>query len=476
MKKLVRSEKVKLVETAKTLVVVLLFFSSLFLGYRILRLYKAQANVEGAIWGSMGIGAEVMDSGNKARMDIISDRPQARIIAANRYNTRALIDEDSQIFEDLDSMANRLLGEVYQSKGEAVIAVDSEEWHNVLNSNSVYLRYPVTRYLSTETIFYGLKSGNPAGKIPSFEEVLVTYGRGDTVSVYISQIDKEKILKADISGETARIFKEKAKKADFGDTKNYTFAHELNLDERGEKGKAVLDSTLLIPIKEEAVEDIAVNVPKLYKSGLNFTKATDMTLGLVNIFNYNPNTIRQYVNRDNSIMFVGETGSLSLRPNGLIEYKALDAEDGVPLSGKKELADITSGLCAMIEKIMRTGGINTVNTDFKLKCTHMPANFRVTEKTEIGFDYFVKDKKLEFANSYGIWAVVQNGNLIELKMYLKDIEVLDQGTLMPGMFDAIDRFCADNPEYSKVRRAYGVYKHKEDGTELKAEWKLEGAR
>ena len=53
MKKRIRSEKNKLIERAKTLIIALLFLLCLLLGYRILQLYKTQTNVDRALWGGV---------------------------------------------------------------------------------------------------------------------------------------------------------------------------------------------------------------------------------------------------------------------------------------------------------------------------------------------------------------------------------------------------------------------------------------
>ncbi len=478
MKKLNRSEKLKLIEAAKTIIIVLLFFLCIFLGYRILRLYKTQTNMEGALWGSVGGSAEIMESGALSELKVVYDLPQPYVITSNTYTSRQMLNADSQNFDDIAKRINQLLGEAYSIKSENISAVDRKEWGNALAADSIYVKYPSPRFLSFETELYNVKLSGISGKVKSFEELIVLWDtpHAESISLLMADRDSENVFKISISGDKAKSFRERAEKISSGEEKKYVFAQELNLDEKGEKRKTILDSMLIIPVAEEMAQTVNISVPKLYKSGLNFTKATDLTLSFVNAFNYNPNTIRQYVGQDNSIMFVGETGSLNLHPDGLVEYKALDSEDGVPLGGEKTSGSIVRGLCTLLEKVMRIGGINTAGADFSAKLTQMPQTFRFADKTELCFDYFVGDKRVEFSNGYGAWAVIQNGNLIELKMYLKNIERQGKDEIMSELFDVIDKFCAENPEIGEIRNAYGVYRYKEDAEDIEAEWKIEGVR
>ena len=61
-------------------------------------------------------------------------------------------------------------------------------------------------------------------------------------------------------------------------------------------------------------------------------------------------------------------------------------------------------------------------------------------------------------------------------MHLKDIKMQNREETMDRIFDAIDEFCEKNPEDRKIDDAYGVYVCREDGEDIKAEWRIEGAR
>ncbi len=478
MKKLVRSEKLKLVEGAKTIAIVLLFSLCLFLGYRILNLYKAQTNVEGAIWGSPVGNAEILESGSNAELKMVQNYPKPYVIMTNTYTTRQMLDTDSQMFDELSKLANQLLTEAYAVKNEDIEIVEKAEWQNALMTNSFYIKYPAQRFLDFESEMYDVKQGGISGKIKSFDEIILTRGetRTNEATLFVAEYDGERILKIKISGDSARDFAEKTKKLDMGDEKNYAFAWELNLDEKNEESKTVLQSMLIIPVGEEKTQEISISVPKLYKTELSYAKGTDLTLSFINAFNYNPNTIRRYVDRDDSIKFVGETGSLSLHPDGLVEYKALDWEDGVPLSTEKKAGGVVRGICVLLEKVMRISGINTSGADFDVLLTDMPQNFRFAEKTKFGFEYFVNGSKVEFPDTQGITAVVQGGNLVELKMNLKDIEVQGKQSDMPSLFDVIDEFCVQNPRVNEISNARMVYNYKEDTEGMTAEWMIEGVR
>ncbi len=478
MKKLIHREKLKLMEKAKTLILVLLFLLCVFLGYRILRLYRMQTNVEGALWGNTGSTAEMTENGADANLYTAYDRPYPSVITANSSASRTLIEANSRIYDEIAGLADSLVQEMYAVKSEYISLSNISEWQDALNSASLYIKYPVERFLGTESLLYGIKPGSAAERIKSFSEMIVAYDKvnEDAVSVIIPEMNSERLLRVALLGDTAKAFKEKAKKLDADDGKQYVFAWELNLDNETEENQTTLNSMILIPAEEEKVADVRVAVPKLYKSGLNFTKATDLTLGIISAFNYNPNTIRQYTGKNNAFMYVGETGSLNLHPNGLIEYKALDKDDGIPLSTKEDFGEMMHNLCILYEKLMRISGVNAADTEFKILLTGMPSNFRFGEKAELYFDYFAEGNLVKLDDLHGIVAVVQSGNLVELKMNLKNIEVLGKQSEMPSLTDEIRRFCAENPEYRKINNAYGIYKYKADGEDISAEWSVEGVR
>ncbi len=479
MRKLTRSEKTKLIEKAKTLIIALLFFLCLFLGYRILRLYNAQANVEGALWGSNSSGAINNIDNNQYPLTIISELPHPEIMVINGPQGRTLIEASNRIFNNLASLGNQIIGELYTLRSDEVLNSSKDEWENATQSNSIYIKYPVERFSDFETVLYGLKDNSLAGKIKSYTKVLLSIDpKTPDITVFVLDHSRGNIIKSKLSTDAANAICESAKELANIQKKEYVFAHELNLDKPAGRDRATLDSMILISAEEEKASEIKVIIPKVYKAGLNFTKATDLTMGLINTFGYNPNTIRQYVSSDDSLMFVGETGSLILHPQGLIEYKALDAEDGIVLdkAGDGDLKSIMLNLCEMLERIMRISGINTNNADFTVKITNLPEAYRSAAKTEIAFDYFVDSKRIEFSDSYGIQATIENGNLVELKVQLKDIEKQNKQSFISNQMTAINDFYAKNKDYKKISNVYMVYKYKEANIELNAEWKIEGAK
>ncbi len=481
MKTFTRIEKTRFIEKIKTLLIVGLLFLCLFFGYRILRLYRAQANIDSVLRGGLYTGtADIWNSGNYT-LNIMSELPQPNAIIVNGSQGRTLLaDKEDEAFDSISDFANQILAELYGLKNDEVMTSSKEEWENAVKLNSIYIKYPVERFLNFESSLYEAKGSGLSNKIKSYTSILVvpSVDGEQAVTVFIAEQNGDTVVKAELKTDIAKAVAEGIKKLDDNSKKDYAFACELNLDEASGRDKVVFDSMMLIPGTDEKAYEIKVTTPKIYKTGLSFTKVTDLTVGLINTFGYNPNTIRQYVNSDDSLMFVGETGSLSLHPKGLIEYKALDAEDGIPLdkTGGGDLKKSLYGLCEMIERVMKISGININNADFTVKLTNMPVDYKAISKTEIGFDYFIKDKKLEFLDTYGVWAVLQKGNLVELKMQLKDIEKQNKQSLMGGMLDEIDKFCAENKDCKKINSVYGVYRYEEDTAELKAEWKVEGAK
>ena len=232
---------------------------------------------------------------------------------------------------------------------------------------------------------------------------------------------------------------------------------------------------VLIPQREVIAQDILVSVPKIYKTGLNFTKTTEFTTGLINIFGYNPNTIREYANSEDALIFVGETGTLSVYPEGRIEYKALGSNEGVLLSAANttKASAVSVGMYNLIEKILKVSGVNIDNKDFDIKFTKMPQNIKANEKREVFFDYFVDGKKVIISDRPSICAIIENGILTELKMEIKAIRKVEDKTLLPDLTDEIDAY---RMGVKKIIGGNIVYKYNKGEDRTKATWNIQGER
>lgn len=475
MKKISRIKKAKIVEKLKTIILVVLSLSCLFFCYKSFEIYREQALADN-FWGGV---SPANDAKNYEKMtpetqaDIFERLNRPTFALINQSQGRTILSDKSNDFEELSSAVNEMICTAYALPGEEITESGEKEWKTALKTNSVYLRYHAARYTAYETEFYQIKNMGFSRLLTDYAEVLVAPSNDTDSTILFRSSVSGKIVKAKVVHDKTKTLMQILGKNDKQSSKDYVFAAELNLDEET-NGKAVLNPMILINTNKIKAKDIVADVPRLYKAGLNFTKSTEFATDLINIFGYNPNTIRQYVNQENALIFVGENGNLNIYPDGKIEYKALGINEGIPLlaSGDDGVPAITFGVCDVIEKVMKVSGVDKVDGEFDIKFTKQPQQALANKRTEFFFDYFVDGKKVMFGPDPAIYMAVEGGRLVELKMQVKNIKVLDTENSLEPIIEAIDKALVENPNKKNIEESGIVYKYNKNGDKMHAEWML----
>lgn len=478
MKKISKIKKSKIVEKVKTVLIVLLLFSCLFLNYQIFGIYREQT-LDDSLWNglnSINENAISKTVKEESSVDIFRRLSKPEIVVVNNNRNRILLANSKDDFKILSDTANMMIYDMYGLGEDELFQSSKGEWQTALKINSVYLRYPANRSVGYEAEIYQQKNGGVLNMINTYSEALLIPAGAQTVTALLRDKLSDTIIGAKLNSNAAKTLSELLKKYDVPGERKYTFACELNLDAEAD-GKAALDSMLLINTDPIKMYDILVDVPKLYRTGLNFTKSTEFVTGLINIFGYNPNTVRQYVSSEDALTFVGETGSLSIYPEGKVEYKALGPSEGVALAaGQTGVSPISLGLCNIMEQVLMVSGVEAEGNDFDIEFTQMPQNIKAGEKAEFCFDYFVDGRRVVFGESPAVYATVENGVLVELVIQVRNIKRLMEETTVDSIFSEIDRFCNTNPESKYISSGDIVYMYNKNGEKIKAKWQLSDMR
>ncbi|MBQ2931416.1 MAG: hypothetical protein IJE62_01030 [Clostridia bacterium] len=479
MKKISRIKKAKIAEKLKTIILVVLSLSCLFFCYRSFEIYREQA-LSDNFWGGTSTANDTTDYGKmtaETQTDVFDRLNEPTFALINQNQGRTVLSGASDDFETVAAVANEMICAAYALPREEITESGKKEWETALKTNSVYLRYSAERYPEYEAEIYKIKNMGFPKFFTEYSEVLVVPSSDKDTAILFRSSGSGKIVKAKIVDDKAKKLLQILEKNDKKNTKDYVFAAELNLDEEA-NGKAVLNSMILINTNKIKAKDIVAEVPRLYKAGLNFTKTTEFVTDLINIFGYNPNTIRQYVNQEKALIFVGENGNLNIYPDGKLEYKALGINEGIPLlaTGSDGISAITFGVCDVIEKVMKVSGVDKDGSGFDIKFAKQPQQALVNKKTEFFFDYFVDGKKVLFEQEPAIYMAVEGGRLVELKMQVKNIKVLETETQIEALIEEIDKDFAENPGKKNIEETGIVYRYNKNGDKIHAEWKLSGER
>ena len=463
MKKISRSEKLKIYEKIKTLVLILLVAVAVFLGYRVFEIYSSQTTANSTNQSSTpsGFAEDPAIDTAETQLEDFCRWTGAEVVLANTPDGRCKVSNSDDLYAIFDE-AFSIIRSAYIADSNTLSLATEAEWTNNLGKNSLYLKYPSERYTSFEAAFNNAPSSRLASLISDYTEIVFVPDREERLTLLFRGESGTKFVKLKtnhISEKINSIILEYKQKGN----PNLKFAYELDLADRS----LMPDPMFLAADGDFSVSDIVANVPRTYKSGLNFTKTTDFTTGLIQIFGYNPNTVRQYVNSDGTLIFVGETGTLSIYQHGKIEYKSLAASEGIQLKRSSQSAEYSASLkiCEIVEKIFKISGIDPGSSSFDLKLTKMPLSFEQDNAEELHFDYFVDDILIDFGKDSAISAVTEDGKLTELKMHIKNIEVLSSHNNIPNFWHKTDTFLGGSSTPVKL-----VYKFDNIKEPMQAKW------
>lgn len=476
MKKQTRISRAKLVERAKTTVIVLLFLSCLYLGFQVFEIYREQTTFDGYRQNTSSV-ANYAGNGNGDVKNVITcfeelSRPEL-IVAGNNEFRKTVDDRNGTV----NRLVQGIVRELYHAESEELSEVVEEEVISALETDWLYVKFPSERSVAYETAFYNVKNSTIQKSTDIYNDMFILPHTGEAIAlIYLKDLKSGNWVKTKISDVNAQEISELIKNSADSHSGDNSFAYELNREYRLNEG-ASLAPLLLLPVDNEQFPIVSVSVPKLYKAGLSFSRPTDFSIGLANIFRYNPNTIRQYVTGEGVLMFVGETGTLGVHPDGLVEYKALDASVGLVISTASDnnVQETLTGVYGIVEQIQRLSGIQQ-NERCEIRITKMPGYYANHRKYELGFDYYVNGIKVDFGDTYGAWAVVENGTVVEFKMQVKEADTQLRNAQIGNLTDAIKSYCHTNPDYTAIIDTKPVYRFLENEQEITAEWQIKGVK
>lgn len=481
MKKITRTERRAMIERGKTAAIIVLCLCCAFFLYSIWDLYKGQVSIGQAFWGTDSIPA-ANSAKTKDVVNSFKDFIEPEIVMVGQANNRAVLSPNEDLYTRALIAINDVMKGVYETQAESFEMTDRDLWQNVISNGIIYVKYPCVINTAFEKPFVVSGESGMAANIVKYEDVMIipNPSADKGVTVFLKNMDTMQNFKVELTSSAVEL---RNIIGEYRNKKNNSllFAHELNLDvprtdESGESA-VVLDSMFIIPLERAASANIVATVPRTYVQGIDFSHTNDFTTGLLNVFGYNPNTVRQYADRDGSVIFVGDTGSLSIHPGGRIEYKALGENEGIsfmtPGRVEADPRGVMSGINEIMEAVFSISGMDEEGTDAELRITEMP-DMTNSGELKVCMDYFANSKRIMLGKGPAVEARIKNGAMVELKMIIKSVKTTNGITTNDDAFSAIDEFCEKNPKCKTIKRGSLVYKAFEDGKEASAKWQIQG--
>lgn len=465
MKKIIHGKRKRSVEKGKTVAIVLLCLCCLYLTTAVLDLYRGQISM-GAFWGGNKNSMAISQSPDNTTQNVVNTfwqlaRPNT--VLAVSGNDRRIVKSTDPDYTQIIEKINVTMRDIYSVGADGILVSSEEQWRTCLTEDSVYVKFAAPRDTAFEGLFYGVGDSGIADAVENCGEVVFVPDKDakSALAVYLRDPQNGKVVRISIQTDT-EIFKNAIGGA-VGRGSEFSYGFETGIP-------GIADAYVL-PSGEVETSNILISAPRIYRTGINFTRTTEVTSGLIDIFGYNPNTVRQYEDTDGALIYVGETGSLRLRPNGRVEYKALSESEGVyiaPSSSSSASAYSTvAGISNMVDKIYSLSGA---------KDEKHHAEFRITDFGVDGmtFDYFVDGVKVLMGDGAAVSAVVKNGVLTEFKMWIKVIEKTENRTVNPSALTALQEYRANNPKVKAVSDGQLIYYYGGDDIETSAGWHIRG--
>ena len=345
-------------------------------------------------------------------------------------------------------------------------AVDEEEWYSVLRNDEILDTKSI--YISYSTAFSPRLFAQVIGTGHTWLEahtdavqefILAPIGdTGHDVLLYVRSLSDQSVLKFYINYPHKETLY--ARIAGMEENLGYSFAYELNLHDSqvgiggGVEQKVVMDPLLLISPRNGA------SAPLI---GTNPIASETDTEALLSVFDYRERGVNRYTGADGTLHFVENYGSISIYPEGLVEYYAVDEQKGVNIlpveSGSSSLYDALNGAVSFAAEVWQS-----LVPDRPFEAL-ISSDLVENENGEYTFtmDYYYEGTPITMAAGKMRHAVemrVKNGKIVEYRHILRRFTAAGEKAADIPMLGAIDgmyaRLGQENTQI-KIRDLYISY-------------------
>ncbi len=479
MRKPTREERKILIEKGKTISIVILFVCCVLLLCLVFNLFKGQFSI-GKIFAENKKTTVSGESGEPLTKNTVRtfwELSEPETIMVFSGEKRVVISRVNVDYQKITENVGTIMKSLYSADSEKLLESDSEQWKAALKGNGIYVKFFGKRNIAFEEQFYGAKDTGLKKKISAYSEVLIVpEDNNKDVTVFLKEAAKEAYVKFAFSAE-AEALKKGIKACEDAEKDKYLFGFELN--EAKKQSETQLDPNLLVSNEKKNVDNVIVSLPDIYKENFDLTKPTAFTTGMISLFGYNPNTVRQYANDEGSLIFVGETGNLTISPEGKIEYKALGENEGISFVNSAQSTSmaysVISGVSQFSEKIFSLCGVSDKTTKAALRITQFPFE-EEKQLITVEMRYFADGIEVSFNNEPALTAVIKDGVMTELRMWVKNVQKPGETTECDNSVAVVERYSLANPSIKNITSARLVYLYKEDEKELSATWRIQGEK
>lgn len=365
--------------------------------------------------------------------------------------------------EKSKELRNTLNSVIRSSITQNASLTSEENWQSALTSQSIFADFSVPVSFNAMGDFLGVK--NTVTSFTSFDKIaVVTNSVSPTgeIQVYFCNSGENKYLVStiDANDNLNNVYNSYSNK----EKHNIAYAFELNLDKKLNEDthqKIIFDSYVrlnLDPVNLNIIENEHMDV-------LN----EEIAKNLMKVFNMNYKSSKKYTQSDTTTLYVDSNCTLTLHPNGIIEYEALEGK-GFKVSEDYSLSSSAAGGAKLLDDLF--------------SCLKISENTRIfinsplveDEKETYTFDFdYLYDSTPIYSNVHGCTINIKDGRITYLKANIKNYNLVSEGK-ESNPLDVLDIIYETMGEREiKINNLYFGYFDKNGQTTLSWQVQIEGS-
>lgn len=479
MKKEKISEKLfkKPIETFKTSLIVILSVTLCILLYNFIKTQGYNGNV---FFVSSHVDTQTV-SESEDIINLYFEYTNPEYVAVKHGGAREVFYSDSNSYILAQNIINEVTKGIFSSDAEVIPTEGADAFKNLLDKDSLYVSYPYKRFPKLITQFINGYTDKLSSHISSYRKLILVPGKNenDKISVYIKDENSDFTVKVITNLSSSSLIKF-INSVNLQDKKNWQFAYELNLDKVPSQdvilSAPVLSWDILIPTKNIVKPDVYVYVPDIFKKSPGSNDSLELVQTVLGAFGMNQNLLRQYIDKDNTLVCVDESATIKIHPDGVIEYSSIDSKSGMNLTGGTKLSSENTyflsftGISRIINTLLPLSQNNEIS--FKLRLQQLQSESIEVAEYKFMFDYYIEGARIVSSPYHAIDATSVDGKLTSMRIDLKRFDLSHDESVIEPLFSSIDKFYSEKNSGSKVvvQKCIPVYNISKNINPSKVSW------
>ncbi len=374
----------------------------------------------------------VMDFFGRAGGDTFSHNLESLFkpekIVVNASDNRRMYAEGQPSYNEMlalssDVLRNMLTGN-YELKTKSV--VDMDAYTSALKGKSIYVDYgKKCDYRLFSFSVCGKSQNRFSDDLSSVSSYIISLQDGimNDISIYIMDQKSGNIYRYIVEADKAEIDSQiQATMNETTSTGVLSYSFELNFhkEQEGTPSKILFDPMILLDLTPAQLSEVTGRGLESHDEGIS----EELINAILRTFSINSRSVWRYTDLTNARVFVENNATLTLYPEGLIEYQTVGSGRGLDISGGKTGYDIYAATDYAMDFVTQL-------------CSHLPAEFfeNLRIRTDmvdnadkqgvyqIYFDYCVDGVPVRHQNENGyahtIEMEIDNGYLKSYRQYLR---------------------------------------------------------